>query len=65
MELQDPLIKKADAVKAAGGSQNKLSKQLKLGRSTVCMWGEYLPPLHAYRLLKLVPSVPHRWERVN
>lgn len=60
-QIIDPVVKKCDAVKAAGGKQVDLARLFIIERATVSGWkGEYLPPLYAHRIVYLFPHLDNR-----
>lgn len=58
----DPIIKLSDALAIHNGKQSALADDLELSRSVVCEWvaseREFVPPLHAHRLVKIHPEIP-------
>lgn len=54
--ITDPIVKKADAIQAAG-SRAKLSRLLGIARSSVTEWDEIIPPLRARQLIDLFPHL--------
>lgn len=53
----DPRVKTADALEKLG-SIKRLTGFLQLkSRQTVYTWKEYLPPIHAYRLVRVFPEL--------
>ena len=57
IEDVDPQIPLAEAV-AHFGNQSELARFLGLERATVSGWkgDEFIPPLHAYRLVRKLPN---------
>lgn len=55
--ILDPVIKKSDALDVFGGNQAQLARILRVSRSYVGKWNEYVPPLQAYRLLQVFPDM--------
>jgi DNA-binding transcriptional regulator YdaS (Cro superfamily) len=56
IKLKDPVVAKEDAIRAVGNAA-KLARLLGLSRSSVSEWGDFLPPLQAYRLTSIYPSL--------
>jgi DNA-binding transcriptional regulator YdaS (Cro superfamily) len=54
--IEDPVIKKEQAIESAGNAA-RLAKALGISRSSVSDWGEYVPPLQAYRLIQIYPEL--------
>jgi DNA-binding transcriptional regulator YdaS (Cro superfamily) len=54
--IEDPVIKKEQAI-ALAGSPARLAKALGIARSSVSCWGEFVPPLQAYRLIQIYPEL--------
>jgi DNA-binding transcriptional regulator YdaS (Cro superfamily) len=54
--ITDPIVKKEDAIKAAG-SRAKLSRLLGISRQAVTEWGRTLPPLRARQVVDLFPHI--------
>jgi len=54
--IKDPVISKDRAITEAG-SAAKLARALNVARASVSSWGKTVPPLQAYRLLKIFPSL--------
>jgi hypothetical protein len=55
-KIKDPIIKKQDAISAAG-SPSILARILDINRSAVAAWGEYVPVTQAYRIREVFPSL--------
>jgi len=57
----DPKIKVVDALEIHNGNQSALASDLDLSRSVVCEWvtneREFVPPLHAHRLVAMYPKL--------
>ena len=54
--ISDPLIRKEDAIRLAHSGAG-LARILGVNRASVHEWGEFLPPLHAYRILQIFPQL--------
>lgn len=63
----DPQIKLSDALEIYEDNQAALAKDLIIVRSVVSNWIakelEFVPPIHAYRLIKLHPKIPRVWPK--
>jgi hypothetical protein len=59
VQIIDPIVKKCDAIQAAGGRASDLARLLRLTRATVAGWKEDLPPLYTYRILRVFPKIEY------
>lgn len=53
----DPIVKKSDALGVVKNNASQLARILNISRQFVCSWGEDIPPLYAYRLLRVFPHL--------
>lgn len=54
--IKDPLILKKKAIEATGNAAS-LAKLLGISRASVSGWGDYVPPIQAYRLKQIFPDL--------
>jgi hypothetical protein len=54
--FNDPIITKAEAISQAG-NKAKLADFLHIPRQCITQWGDYVPTVHAYRLVQIYPDI--------
>ena len=59
-QIKDPQIKVSTAIDQFDGNQAKLARALGISKTNVTDWKngrDFVPPLHAYRLREMFPSI--------